>query len=403
MAQWRGVAVPAGVPGPSSERQEPYCWVFDAFRLDQREARLWRGQEVVPLHPKAFAVLRCLVNQAGQLVTKDALLMTVWPKTAVSEAALTVAIRQLRRVLGDQARTPQFIETVHRRGYRFIAPVAVAEPSPERHQSAGMLRLASPVARVGSTLFVGRESELAQVHQWCTTALQGTRQVGIITGEPGIGKTALVDTLVAQVARRGGPLGRTRTVCGALWRRGAVSARAGGARTPVPGTAWHTSRVGAAAVCAQLVGADACSVAPRRVGGAPACSRHTAQRRMLRELTEGLEAFTTERPLLLVLEDLHWSDRATLEWLAYIARRPDPTRLLILGTYRPGGGLLSSAIHCVLSSRSSSNTASVWSWRWTICPRPTLQPTLASGSRTPDWRQIWRVCCIGAPMGIPYS
>ena len=56
-----------------------------------------------------LAVLRCLVNQAGQLVTKDALLMTVWPKTAVSESALTGAIRQLRRVLGNQARTPQFI------------------------------------------------------------------------------------------------------------------------------------------------------------------------------------------------------------------------------------------------------------------------------------------------------
>jgi predicted ATPase len=57
--------------------------------------------------------------------------------------------------------------------------------------------------------------------------------------------------------------------------------------------------------------------------------------RMLRELTEALDAVTTEHPLVLVLEDLHWSDRATLEWLAYVARRPDPARLLILGTYRP--------------------------------------------------------------------
>jgi predicted ATPase len=62
---------------------------------------------------------------------------------------------------------------------------------------------------------------------------------------------------------------------------------------------------------------------------------HPAQTPMLRELTEALDALTTERPLVLVLEDLHWSDRATLEWLAYVARRPDPARLLILGTYRP--------------------------------------------------------------------
>ena len=57
--------------------------------------------------------------------------------------------------------------------------------------------------------------------------------------------------------------------------------------------------------------------------------------RMLRELTDALDAFTTEYPLVLVLEDLHWSDRATLAWLAYVARRPDPARLLLLGTYRP--------------------------------------------------------------------
>ena len=65
MAQWRDVSVPAGVPGLPSGRQELHGWVFDAFRLDQRDARLWRGQEVVPLHPKPFAVLCYLVTQAG--------------------------------------------------------------------------------------------------------------------------------------------------------------------------------------------------------------------------------------------------------------------------------------------------------------------------------------------------
>ena len=56
---------------------------------------------------------------------------------------------------------------------------------------------------------------------------------------------------------------------------------------------------------------------------------------MLRELTEALDVLTTERPLVLILEDLHWSDVSTLAWLAYVARRPDPARFLLLGTYRP--------------------------------------------------------------------
>ena len=77
----------------------------------------------MPLSPKTFAVLRYLVSQAGHLVTKDALLEAVWPETAVSEVVIQVAIRQLRRVLGDQARPARFIETVHGRGYRFIAPL----------------------------------------------------------------------------------------------------------------------------------------------------------------------------------------------------------------------------------------------------------------------------------------
>jgi DNA-binding winged helix-turn-helix (wHTH) protein len=86
--------------------QASHCLVFDAFRLDLHDERLWRGQEVIHLHPKTFAVLCCLVTQAGQLVTKDALLVAVWPETAVSESVVTVAIRELRRMLGDRARTP---------------------------------------------------------------------------------------------------------------------------------------------------------------------------------------------------------------------------------------------------------------------------------------------------------
>src|SRR6266436_9125395 len=103
--------------------QASHGFVFDEFQLDLHDERLWRGQEVLHLHPKTFAVLCCLVTQAGQLVTKDALLETVWPETVVSEAVVTVAMHALRRVLGDQAHMPRFIETVHGRGYRFVAPV----------------------------------------------------------------------------------------------------------------------------------------------------------------------------------------------------------------------------------------------------------------------------------------
>src|SRR5215475_10116893 len=177
--------------------QEPVGFIFGPFRLDVRDERLWRGPDVLRLRYKTLGVLHALVARAGQLLTKEALFADVWPETAVSETVLTVAIRELRRVLGDQAQHPQFIETVHGRGYRFIAPVMVEKPSPERFQSAGTRHLLQAAAHGRAACFVGREDELAQLYQWWAQARQGRRQVGIIAGEPGIGKTALVDTFVA--------------------------------------------------------------------------------------------------------------------------------------------------------------------------------------------------------------
>ncbi|HJY80590.1 MAG TPA: winged helix-turn-helix domain-containing protein [Candidatus Binatia bacterium] len=75
------------------------------------------------LRPKAFAVLRYLAEHPGQLVTKAELVRVVWPDTVIGDEALTACIREIRQVLGDQARGPQYIETVHRRGYRFIGPM----------------------------------------------------------------------------------------------------------------------------------------------------------------------------------------------------------------------------------------------------------------------------------------
>jgi DNA-binding winged helix-turn-helix (wHTH) protein len=117
---------------------EPRSLIFGPFRLDLRDERLWRGLEVLPLQPKPFAVLRCLVSQAGQLVTRETLLEAIWPETPVGEGVLTAAVRHLRRVLADPVRTPQLIETVHRRGYRFIAPVAVAAPPPREPWTMGI-------------------------------------------------------------------------------------------------------------------------------------------------------------------------------------------------------------------------------------------------------------------------
>src|SRR5262245_188040 len=99
-------------------------WRFADFRLDPANACLWRGTQSIALTPKAFDVLHYLITHPDRLVTKDTLLDAVWPETAISDVVVRIAIGELRRALGDTAQAPQFIATVHRRGYRFVAPVA---------------------------------------------------------------------------------------------------------------------------------------------------------------------------------------------------------------------------------------------------------------------------------------
>src|SRR5262249_38818654 len=99
---------------------------FGSYQLDRVNERLWRGTQVVPLRPKPFAILRYLVEHPGRLVSKAELLQAIWPDTTVSEGVLKSYIHDLRTVLGEEAQAPQFIETVGRRGYRFIAPLTTS-------------------------------------------------------------------------------------------------------------------------------------------------------------------------------------------------------------------------------------------------------------------------------------
>jgi len=142
-------------------------------------------------------------------VTKDALFAAVWPETMVSEGVLTNCIAELRQALGDDAKRPRFIATVHRRGYRFIAPLSTPAPAPSPAPQApdlvsalGPSSLAAP--HPAPPPLVGRETELAYLHHLYTDALHGQRHVVFVTGEAGIGKTALVGTFGDSLRRDAG-------------------------------------------------------------------------------------------------------------------------------------------------------------------------------------------------------
>jgi DNA-binding winged helix-turn-helix (wHTH) protein len=157
---------------------------FAEFCLDTAEECLWRDGARIELPPKPFAVLRYLVEKAGHLVTHDELLDALWPNTYVQPQVLRTYMLDLRRVLGDDAREPRFIESLPKRGYRFIA--AVRETNGPKISSAGQ---PEPASRI----LVGREVELRILAEHLGKARGGTRQTVFVSGETGAGKTALIE------------------------------------------------------------------------------------------------------------------------------------------------------------------------------------------------------------------
>jgi DNA-binding winged helix-turn-helix (wHTH) protein/Tfp pilus assembly protein PilF len=109
---------------PATEAYE-----FGPYRIDPVERLLYRGDTPVLLAPKVTSTLLVLVQNAGHMVDKDTLIKAVWPDTFVEEGALTRNISLLRRTLGDTGEEAVFIETIPRRGYRFIAPVQRSSPA----------------------------------------------------------------------------------------------------------------------------------------------------------------------------------------------------------------------------------------------------------------------------------
>jgi predicted ATPase len=296
---------------------------FGPFSLDVTHRRLWRGEQLIALRPRSLAVLQYLVAHPGRLLTKAELRGQVWSGTHVTDTVLRVSIREIRAALGDSATTPHYIETVGQEGYRFLMGGEPAIPSP---------------LRAGPT--VGRQREVAILEQWFQRAANGYLQLGFVSGEVGIGKTTVLDLFLTRLtAGDGVRIARGQCVeqygvgepylplLGALERFG---------QGPDGARMISVLRRYAPMWLAQLPGmvsdTDLERLQRQMQGATPA--------RMLRELSHALAVLAVDTPLVLVLEDLHWSDSSTVDVLAYLGQQLEPTRLLVLGTYRPVDAML---------------------------------------------------------------
>ena len=312
-------------------------YVFGAFQMDVARYRLRRGGREIPLRPKCWDVLHYLVKRPGLLVTKEAFHREIWADTAVSDDALTKSIIELRRVLGDSRRTPRFIETVHGRGYRFVAEVRdVGEAGPDRTADVPVPVGAVP-ARGGETgfRFVGRHTELRRLHECLRKAQEGERQLVFITGEAGIGKTTLSEEFLRSPAAGGPDVYVLHGQC--IQQHGqrepympVLEALERAIGSPAGSTLIPLLRRVAPCWCAQIPWL----LSEGEPKGFHAMMMAAPPERMLREIGVFLESVAGRSTVVLVLEDLHWSDNATADLLLYLAQRHDPARLLIIGTFR---------------------------------------------------------------------
>ena len=291
---------------------------FGPFRLDLLQSRLWRETQPIAIRPQALTVLRYLVMHADRLVTKAELFQHVWDGRQVTDTVLRGCIHAIRVALADTATTPQYLETVGRQGYRFRLGRVAPRLRPAE---------ARPV--------VGRQGEVEWLRERWLWAREGRRQFGVLSGEAGIGKTTVVDLFVASLPTpyevgigrgqcvdtygEGEPYLPMLEALGQLGQSPHREALRSVLQRYAP--TWLVHLPG-------LLGDGERERLQRQLPG-------VTPARMLRELAEALEVLTTRIPLVLVLEDLHWSDVSTVNVLTYLAQRREPARLLLLGTYRP--------------------------------------------------------------------
>ncbi|HEX5997072.1 MAG TPA: AAA family ATPase [Jiangellales bacterium] len=271
--------------------------------LDRYEIR--RNGDVVPTEPQVFDVLVHLATNADRVVTKEELLDAVWGDRFVSESTLTSRIKAARRCVGDDGQRQQVIATVHGRGYRMVTPVRMhsgPEPGPPVADHAG---------QVGVNELVERDDALAQLTTALAAAASSAGRVVCITGEAGIGKTALVHWLATALGDRATVL---IGACDDL-------------TTPRPMAPLYDVAAGLTAA------------------GHPPLDGVGSE--VILDAA-GVLARDKQRPVVIVLEDLHWADDGTLDAVRYLARRIRAAPLVLVVTYREEDVSLTHPLRSVL-------------------------------------------------------
>jgi DNA-binding winged helix-turn-helix (wHTH) protein/tetratricopeptide (TPR) repeat protein len=327
-----------------------HSYEFGRFRLDMDERVLLRDGEVVALTQKAFDVLLALVERSGHIVEKEELMQKVWPDHFVEEGNLTQNIYTLRKILDKREDGQPYIQTIQRRGYRFTGEVkdngdnldrveeAAGERGGDEEETSLPARAEkSAKAEAVAEAFVGREPEMETLHLRLEQAIEGAGRILFITGEAGQGKTSLANQFAREALKKHPEIIFSRGHC--IEQYGSSEAYLpileafgallkGASRTLVRGAL----RSCAPTWCLQFPSAFASTEEREHLRQE---TLGATKERMLREMGDCLNELATHRPVLLLLEDLHWADTSTTDLLRHLCHSAGSQRLLLIGTYRP--------------------------------------------------------------------
>lgn len=290
-----------------------------AFELDALELR--REGDAIKVDPIVLRLLKVLVSNVGKLVTRKELAEQVWNGQAVTGNSITVGVARLRKALGRRANDPDFVTAVYGRGYRFVAPIRFTAP-------AANVRRTLPASALASPPFVGRERVLRELYASLAEVDSSAGRAWVLSGEPGIGKTRLVEEFEREVTR-----------AGTLVAWGHCPENAG---TP---PLWPFTQILRQVLQQGARQADVLDWQSR--------SRHQTFDTVIQILTRASKL----RPYVIVLDDLHRADALSLELLQWLIDLLPRTKIMLVATLSHIALDLANArapLTCVFGHRNAS-------------------------------------------------
>jgi len=305
---------------------------FGSFEFDDELLELRHAGREVKLDALVKRLLATLLRRAGELVTKDELFEEVWEGRAVAENSLTVAMARLRRALDAGAQQGEFVITLYGRGYRFVGPVVRMPAGPRELRvasSTGLPLLSSQLLAGASSgsLFVGRERALDRLAAALAQAQAGKGRICAVVGEPGIGKTRVVEALQERISKA--PVRVAWGFC-----------REAGDTPPL----WPWLRLLREVAASSSTESSASGTALRDLLLRLEDTKReetdhldftgAARHQTFEAIGQAFALAANDVPWVLVLDDLHRADGASLELLGQLVDEIAHTRLLLVVTLR---------------------------------------------------------------------